>query len=67
MKLKPDMIIADLVRDHPAAGKVLAGQGMMCLTCQGRSAETLRQAAHHHGLPLDRLLEALTAGLKSPS
>lgn len=59
--------IGDLLREHPGAKKVLAGHGMMCAGCGGSDAETIRQAAQTHGVPLALLMDELKAAAKPGS
>jgi hybrid cluster-associated redox disulfide protein len=67
MKIGPDTVIADLLREHPEVKKVLAGYEMRCPGCRGSAAETLRSAAQNHGVELSRLLDELRAAARPGS
>ena len=59
--ITPETTIKELFQKHPQARRVFARYGMMCPKCQGRENETVKHAAHNHGLPLQKLLEELNA------
>ncbi len=64
MEIKPETRIHQLLKDHPGAGQVLSGYGMMCAGCGGAQSETLRHAAQNHGLALEELINALLQAQK---
>ena len=60
-----DMTMAQILRRHPAAGRVLAREGLPdCSGCSVRFDETLSEAADAYGFDLDLLLARLQAVLR---
>ncbi len=59
MVLTADSLIADLIKEKPAAAETLFRFGMGCVGCALANNETIRQAAAGHGIPLPELLDAL--------
>jgi hybrid cluster-associated redox disulfide protein len=64
MKITPDTVIAELLREHPEVKSILAEYEMRCLGCRGSEAETIRHAARNHGVALARLLDELRAAAR---
>lgn len=64
MKITPDTVIADLLREHPEVKGVLEEFGMRCLGCKGSEAETVRHAARNNGIELARLMEELRSAAR---
>ena len=62
MTLSADSLIVELLQEKPGAGFILQKFGMGCLGCSLGRNETIREAAEVHGIPLDKLLEALEIG-----
>ena len=61
MEIKKDMLIGELVRKKPESIEILMSFGMGCVGCPSSQMESLEEAAMVHGLPLDKLMEALNA------
>jgi hybrid cluster-associated redox disulfide protein len=58
-------LILELMKKHPETRKVFSKHGLLCGSCKGVENETLRHAAHNHGVPLASLLTELKAAIKS--
>lgn len=61
MEVKKDMLIGELVRKKPESIEILMSFGMGCVGCPSSQMESVEEAAMVHGLPLDKLMEALNA------
>jgi hybrid cluster-associated redox disulfide protein len=59
-----DMLIGDIIRQHPDAAGTLMRFGMGCVGCPSAQMESLEEAAGVHGLDLDELLKALNENQK---
>ncbi len=62
-KIKSGSKIKDVISEHPEVKDVLKRHGMMCVNCKGFSAETLRNAANNHGVPLARLIDEIEGAI----
>ena len=56
-----DMMIGQLLADHPQAAPVLMEVGMHCLGCPSAQFETIAQAAQVHHMDADELLAKIQA------
>lgn len=54
-----DMIIGDIIRNHPQTVQVFKRHGLECYECQIADLETLEHGAGHHKLDIDLLLSEL--------
>lgn len=54
-----DMIIGDILKNHPELVGTMLEHGMQCIGCHVASWETLEQAASGHGIDVDNLLKEL--------
>ncbi|MDQ0508153.1 hybrid cluster protein-associated redox disulfide domain [Aedoeadaptatus ivorii] len=54
-----DMLIGDLVRQHPEAIRTLMQFGMGCVGCPSSQMESLEEAAYVHGFDVDELMKSL--------
>lgn len=61
-----DMIIGDIIRQHPVTVQVFARHGLECYECQIADLETLEHGAGHHKLDIQMLLNELNSCLTSP-
>lgn len=59
MLIKPQMTIAEIIRDKPESVKILQQFNMHCIGCAVASGESLEDAAKVHGIELEMLLKAL--------
>ncbi|HNX76351.1 MAG TPA: DUF1858 domain-containing protein [Candidatus Rifleibacterium sp.] len=59
MAIEAGMTIAEILKQYPAAAKVLQQFGMHCIGCAVAAGETLEGAARAHEVKLDELLKAL--------
>ena len=53
MKIKQitkNMIIKDLIEEHPEAAEILRKYGLMCVGCPAAAIETIEQGVLGHGL-----------------
>ena len=66
MKITEETTIAEVLRGAPQAKRVLDRHGLACRGCLGATTESIRRAAHNHGLEprelLREILEAAKAG-----
>ena len=53
--------MAEILKMHPDAAKVLQSFGLYCSTCSGAKHESLQQGAINHGLDASELLSKLNA------
>lgn len=54
-----DMLVWQVLQQHPRARDILARHGMGCNQCMGAMQETVEEAARMHGLDLQALLADL--------
>ena len=54
-----DMIIADVIRQHPETLPVFKQYNLECFECQIADLETLEHGAGVHKVGIDELLDAL--------
>jgi len=59
-----DMIIADIIRQHPETLAVFKNYNLDCYECQIADLETLEHGAGVHKVSIDQLLDALNRSLK---
>ncbi len=58
-----DMIIGDIISEHPELVRTFFANGMMCIGCPASQGESIEQAAMVHGLDGDALTAALNEAL----
>lgn len=58
-----DMIIADIIRQHPETLAVFKRYNLDCYECQIADLETLEHGAGVHKVSIDQLLDALNRSL----
>lgn len=58
-KFTQDMIIGDVVKDHPELVDIFVANGMHCIGCPSAQMETIGDACMVHGLNTNTLLDAL--------
>lgn len=58
-----DMIIGDVINEHPDLVRAFFANGMMCIGCPASQGESIEQAALVHGLDADQLVAALNDAL----
>ena len=56
-----ETLVGEIVTQYPEAVEVLLSIGMHCLGCPASRAESLADACAVHGMPVDRVLEAINA------
>ncbi len=54
-----EMIIGDIIRQHPATIDVFARYGLECYECQIAELETLQHGAAFHKVAIEQLLQEL--------
>lgn len=59
-----DMIIADIIRQHPETLSVFKSYNLDCYECQIADLETLEHGAGVHKVDIDQLLDALNRPLR---
>ena len=58
-----DMIIGDVINEHPDLVRTFFANGMMCIGCPASQGESIEAAAQVHGLDGDQLVSALNEAL----
>jgi hybrid cluster-associated redox disulfide protein len=58
-KYTKEMVIGDVVREHPELVDTFVANGMHCIGCPSAQMESIGDACMVHGLNSDKLLEAL--------
>ena len=58
-----DMIIGEVISEHPELVRTFFQNGMMCIGCPASQGESIAEASMVHGLDADVLVEALNAAL----
>lgn len=58
-----DMIIAQVLDEHPELVSTFFENGMMCIGCPSAQGESLEAACAVHGIDADALVEALNAAV----
>jgi len=56
-----EMIIGDIIRQHPVTVDVFARYGLDCFECQIADLETLEHGAGVHKIAIEQLLQELNA------
>ena len=56
-----ETLVGQIVREHPEANQVLFSIGMHCLGCPASQMESLEEACMVHGIPAERVVEAINA------
>lgn len=59
-----EMIIADIINQHPATISVFREHNLECYECQIADIETIEHGAGVHKVAIDELLEALNRSIK---
>ena len=54
-------LIGEIVNNHPEAIEILLSIGMHCLGCPASQMESLEDACAVHGIPADKVIEAINA------
>ncbi len=58
-----DMIIGDVINEHPELVRAFFANGMMCIGCPASQGESIEQASMVHGIDTDQLVNALNEAL----
>ncbi len=58
-----DMIIGDVINEHPELVRTFFANGMMCIGCPASQGESIEEASAVHGLNADGLVAALNEAL----
>ena len=56
-----ETLVGEIVSQYPEAIEVLLSIGMHCLGCPASRSESLKEACMVHGMPVDRVIEAINA------
>ena len=62
--IKKEDNIAQVLSEHPEAIKVFIEFGIHCVGCAAASFETIEQGAQAHGIPVDKLVEAVNKAIE---
>lgn len=63
MKITKDMLIGDVLDQHPDLAEYFFEIGMHCLGCPHSRGESIEQACEAHGTDLEGLLAKLNAAI----
>ncbi|MCD2436437.1 DUF1858 domain-containing protein [Acidaminococcus sp. NSJ-142] len=58
-KVTGDMLVGQIVNEHPETIPVLMGIGMHCLGCPSSQMESLNDAAYVHGFDPEKVVAAV--------
>jgi len=64
VKITEQTTIADVLKGAPQAKRVLDRHGLACKGCLGAVSESIRRAAHNHGLDPRELLREIVEAAK---
>lgn len=64
-EITTDMMIVDIIQQHPIAASFLMDCGMECVFCPASQMETLEQACAVHGIDAEEIAAALNEKLAS--
>lgn len=64
-KITKDMIIAQVLDEHPELVSTFFENGMMCVGCPSAQGESIEGACEVHGLDADDLVQALNTALNA--
>jgi len=59
-KITKDMMIGDVVKEHPDCAMVMMNSGLHCIGCHVAGSETIEQGAKAHGMAdddIDKMVE----------
>ena len=62
-KITKDMIIGEVIAEHPELVRTFFANRMMCIGCPASQGESIEQAAAVHGLDGEALVNALNEAL----
>lgn len=65
MAITKDMIIGEVINEHPELVRTFFANGMMCIGCPSSQGESIEQASVVHGLDADQLVAALNEALEA--
>ncbi|MDD5823331.1 MAG: DUF1858 domain-containing protein [Firmicutes bacterium] len=65
MAITKDMIIGEVIQEHPELVRTFFANGMMCIGCPASQGESIEQASVVHGLDADQLVAALNEALEA--
>ncbi len=60
-----DMVIGDVINEHPELVRAFFANGMMCIGCPASQGESIEQASMVHGIDTDQLVNALNEALEA--
>ena len=61
MTVNKSMSIGEVLNIHRGTARILTAFGMHCLGCPASRAESLADACAVHGIPAERVIEAINA------
>ena len=64
-KVTQDMLMGDILRQHPEVADTLIAQGMHCLVCPSSQAESLENACRVHGLDPQQVAMAVNVAIQA--
>ena len=62
-KITKDMIIGEVIAEHPELVRTFFANGMMCIGCPASQGESIEEAAMVHGVDADELVNAINQKL----
>lgn len=64
MKITKDMLVGEVLDQHPDLAEYFFAIGMHCLGCPHSRGESIEQACEAHGTDVNELLGKLNASIK---
>ncbi|MBQ0092931.1 MAG: DUF1858 domain-containing protein [Clostridiales bacterium] len=64
MKITKDMLVGEVLDQHPDLAEYFFAIGMHCLGCPHSRGESIEQACEAHGTDVNELLGKLNAAIK---
>ena len=64
-KIKKDVLVSQLVAEHPELVEPMMTMGLHCISCYASQMETLEEASMVHGLNPDDVVEDLNDFLEN--
>ena len=58
-----EMVIGDVINEHPELVRTFFANGMMCIGCPASQGESIEAAAQVHGKKKEKMVNALNEAL----
>lgn len=67
LKIRPEMVIREIVQEYPETVRVFAKHGLGCVTCAVAAVDTVERGAAAHKIRVEPLLADLNLVLRDPA